>query len=53
MVMYKDLVEKKKKIPSYLIEIEKVNEYKIEKIKVYIKRKPKIISAVKGLYSRK
>lgn len=53
MVMYKDLVEKKKKIPSYLIEIEKVNEYKIEKIKVYIKRKSKIISAVKGLYSRK
>jgi len=51
--MYKDLVEKKKKIPSYLIEIEKLNEYKIEKIKVYMKRKPKLIGIVKGLHSRK
>jgi len=53
IVMYKDLVKKKKKIPFYLIEIEKVNEYKIEKIKVYVKRKPKIIGTVKGLHSRK
>jgi len=53
IVMYKDLVEKKKKIPSYLIEIEKLNEYKIEKIKVYMKRKPKLIGIVKGLHSRK
>ena len=53
IVMYKDLVKKKKKIPFYLIEIEKVNEYKIEKIKVYVKIKPKIIGTVKGLHSRK
>lgn len=43
MVIYKKLVEKKKKILNYLIKIEKVNEYEIEKIKVYIKKKPKII----------
>jgi len=43
MVIYKKLVEKKKKILNYLIKIEKLNEYEIEKIKVYIKKKPKII----------
>ena len=53
IIIYKKLVEKKKKILYYLIEIERVNEYKIGKIKVYIKKKPKRIIAVKGLYSRK
>ena len=41
MVMYKKLVEKQKKFPSYLVEIEKLKEYKIEKF------------LNKGIYERK
>ena len=45
MVMYKEQVKMQKKILSYLVEIERVKEYEIEKIlnKKYMREKPKYL----------
>ena len=45
MVMYKEQVKMQKKILSYLVEIERVKEYEIEKIlnKKYMRENPKYL----------